>query len=443
VSASQAEAIPAAARAAGDLLTLRCGRMIHGGLCLARLDEGGAVLVENALPHELVGARLRFRAKGTWFAETVEVLEPSSDRVAPPCPYVPDCGGCQLQHVAYSRQLELKREIVEDALRRRGIALPGAVRVAGMDDPWRYRIRGEFHVVPGRHGIADAGLGFNRARSWRPIAVDDCLIHDPRITESLPALRDMVHRGATQDLRTLHLTVGEDGAELLVAGKPRRALQPGALDAAAAESGGSTSSDWTTLHWRGRAFRVRPETFIQVNWSQMDVLYQRVLDALGDCAGLRIVDAYAGIGVLACLLAATAAEVVCIESNRKTAHAGLLNARVNEVAGRVRYVAQPAEAALPALAAESPVDAVLLDPPRAGCDRRVTAWLALAGPAKVVYASCDPATLARDLEVLVRSGPYRLDSLDVVDMFPQTYHVESVVALSRTLSARRADPSTW
>jgi 23S rRNA (uracil1939-C5)-methyltransferase len=415
----------------GDVVTVRCERMVHGGLCLARVDGGLTLFVENAIPGELVEARLRYRARGSWFAEIANVLEPSQDRISAPCPYVPDCGGCQLQHVAYKRQLDLKREVLADAMRRQGIAVPTDVGMHGMEHPWRYRHRGEFHVVAGERGVEDAGLGFNRARSWRPIAVDDCLIHHRHITDALPMLREVVHRGGTPGLHTLHLTAGEDG-ELLVRGNPRNALRIDAIQAAASAPGsGLLSTEWTTLRWRGRTYRVRADTFIQVNWEQMDVLYGRVVAGLKGYAGRRVVDAYAGIGILACYLAGDAAEVVCIENNRAAARTGLLNARVNDVAERVRYIPSAVEDALPGLASEGAFDMLVLDPPRAGCDGRVTAWLALAGPPRVVYVSCDPATLARDLHVLVASGPYEIEALDIVDMFPQTYHVESVVVMNR------------
>jgi 23S rRNA (uracil1939-C5)-methyltransferase len=179
-------------------------------------------------------------------------------------------------------------------------------------------------------------------------------------------------------------------------------------------------------------YRVTPESFVQVNWTQMDALYAAAMSAVGAVEGRRIVDAYAGVGVLATHLAARAREVVCIESSRAAARMGVLNARVNEVSDRVRYVLQPVEDALPVIGAEAPIDALVLDPPRAGCGGRVTGWIALAGPPRVVYVSCDPATLARDLHLLVASGPYEITALDIIDMFPQTYHLESVVALQRT-----------
>jgi len=407
--------------------------MVHGGLCVAALDDGSTVLVAGAIPGELIEAELRYRKGKTWFADTVTTVDASPHRVPAPCPYVPDCGGCQLQHVDYAHQLELKREIVEDALRRQRVRVPESLRVIGMQDPWRYRWRGEFHIVPGERGVADAGLGFNRARSWRPIAVDDCLIHHRRITDALPALRAMVHEGGAAGLNALHLTVGAEGRELLVRAKPQRALDPRAVDDASMRlpDGGRISTESTSLNWRGHTYRVTPDTFIQVNVEQMDALYAAVIHGLNGHAGKRVVDAYAGIGVIATHLAAEDADVVCIENNRAAARMGVLNARVNDVSGRVRYVLAAVEEALPRVAAEARVDRLVLDPPRAGCGGSVTAWIALGGPERVVYVSCDPATLARDLHVLVASGPYEVADLVIVDMFPQTYHVECVVTLTR------------
>ena len=403
--------------------------MVHGGLCLAHHD-GQTLMVDSAIPGELVEAELQYRKGRVWFARVAAVAESSPHRVEPPCPYVPDCGGCQLQHVAYAQQLELKRDVVLDAMRRQHVALP-EIRMHGMADPWSYRWRGEFHVVPGQTGMADAQLGFNRARSWTPIAVEDCLIHHPRIRESLPGLREMVRRGGGAALTALHLTAGEEGDELLLRPRPRRALDPAAIDGAAAAlpAGVRWSTEATTLRWRGHDFRVTPESFIQVNWAQMDILYQCVLDALGDVGGLRVIDAYAGIGVMSVAMAERAREVVCIESNRSAAHMGELNARINGVEDRLRFVCEDVEVALAAEAAGA--DAVVLDPPRGGCAGTVTGWLALAGPARIVYVSCDPATLARDLRVLATSGPYQVRSFDLVDMFPQTHHIECVVALDR------------
>lgn len=404
--------------------------MVHGGLCLSHLEDGAAVFVAAAVPGELVRARIEHRRKKAWFATAIEALEPSPHRVAAPCPYFGSCGGCQLQHIVYAHQLVLKEGIVRDAMRRQGVVLPDQVGVHGCADPWRYRWRGEFHVVPGRDGLADARLGFNRARSWRPIPIDDCLIHHPRIAESIAGLEEVVRRSADERLTVLHLTAGEDGEELLIRGKPADALPATALDEAVGRGELSrVSTEATTLRWRDHVVRVTPETFIQVNWGEIETLYGLALAAAGDLTGKRVIDAYAGAGVLALEMARGAAEVVCIESNPHAVQMGHLNVRLAGAEDRIRFVPDAVERVLAAEAAGS--DVVILDPPRAGCEGDVTAWLALAGPPRLVYVSCDPATLARDLRILSGSGPYRVESLDVVDMFPQTHHVECVVGLSR------------
>jgi 23S rRNA (uracil1939-C5)-methyltransferase len=402
--------------------------MVHGGVCLSRLDDGTALFIDGTLPGETVEVELHHRKGRVWFAHAVDVVVASAHRATAPCPYYGECGGCQLQHITYPEQLELKREILQDAMRRQHVVLPGDVPVHGMADPWRYRWRGEFHVVPGEMGMADARLGFNRMRSWRPVAIDDCLIHHPRITESLPALRELV-RGPAPELTALHLTAGESGDELLLRPRPRSALHPSAVDEHARAADQRWSTTFTTLQWRGLSFRVSPDTFIQVNWGALDALYGAALRGLGQVDGRALVDAYAGIGVLACGLARHGAAVVCIESNHDSAHLGVLNAAMNDCADRVHYIRSAVEDALPAAAVDA--DAVVVDPPRAGCDPRVTGWLALAGPQRIVYISCDPATLARDLRVLTVSGPYRIEALELVDMFPQTHHIESVVTLHR------------
>ncbi len=433
MSDSPAEVAPVAVARAqhrrGERFTVLTGAMVHGALCLARLDDATSLLVDGALPGERVVVELQHRKGRLWFAHTVAVDARSPHRVEAPCPYYGECGGCQLQHVEYAHQLELKAEIVRDAMRRQKVTVPERFTAHGAAEPWRYRWRGEFHVIPGAAGMSDARLGFNRVRSWTPVAVDDCLIHHPRITSSLPALTALVRDAGEAGLTALHLTAGEGGDELLLRPRPPRAMPSASVDAHARSAGQRWSTTSTTLSWRGHDYRVSPDTFIQVNWGSLELLYGAALRGLGDVAGRTVVDAYAGVGVLACELAANGASVVCIENNRDSARLGVLNAELNDCSPRVRYIARAVEDALPG--AGVGVDAVLLDPPRAGCDQRVTAWLALAGPARIVYVSCDPATLARDLRVLCVSGPYCIEQHELVDMFPQTHHIESVVTLAR------------
>lgn len=402
--------------------------MVHGALCLATLEDGAKLFIEGGIPGEDVEVELLFTKKRSWFGRVSKVLSASEHRVDAPCKYYGDCGGCQLQHVNYQQQLGLKKEIVADALQRQRVTFP-EIGVHGMEDPWRYRRRGEFHVIAGDAGMQDAQLGFNRQRSWKPIAVDDCLIHHRTITDSIKPLRTLIGAGAKPDLSTLHLTVGDGGRELLISPKPKGSINPDALDAASGSQNFNWSTSETSLTWRGRKFEVTPQSFIQVNQTELDTLYSLVLAGLGTYD--LIVDAYAGIGMLATVLAEQAQTVICIENNPAAVAMGRLNADLNGVGDRIEWIQDKVETALAAAVSGMACDAIVLDPPRAGCESNVTAFLALAGPPKIVYVSCEPSTLARDLRVLSASGPYYIESVDVVDMFPQTHHVETVVVMGR------------
>lgn len=402
--------------------------MVRGALCLATLDDGAKLFVEGGIPGEDVEVELLFSKKRTWFGRVSKVLSASEYRVTAPCKYYGDCGGCQLQHVSYPQQLSLKKEIVADALQRQRVAFP-EIAAHGMDDPWRYRWRGEFHVIAGKAGMKDAELGFNRQRSWKPIAVDDCLIHHLTITDSIKPLRALMGSGAKPELSTLHLTVGDGGHELLINPKPKSSIDPKVLDAASRTQEFNWSTTQTSLTWRGREFQVTPQSFIQVNQMQLDTLYSLVLSALGDYD--LVVDAYAGVGMLAAVLAESAQTVICIENNPSAVAMGRLNAELNGVSDRVEWIQDNVETALGPAVSGMPCDAIVLDPPRAGCESNVTAFLALAGPPKIVYVSCEPSTLARDLRVLTTSGPYTVESVEIVDMFPQTHHVETVCVMVR------------
>ena len=404
--------------------------MVHGGVCLTRLDDGTTLFVEGGIPGETAAVELMYRKKKVWFGRVAEVVESSPYRVDPPCKYFGACGGCQLQHIDYAHQLELKREILTDALRRQHVEFP-EIQMHGMKDPWRYRWRGEFHVVPGEQGLADAKLGFNRQRSWKPIAVDDCLIHHPTITSQIEALRAVVARGGREGLDTLHLTVGNDGDELLISARPKGKIDVEAIDAVAADADGTWSTSQTTLTWRDHRFRVSPESFIQVNQGMVDTLYGLVIDAVPEAASSHVIDAYAGIGMMATILASAGARVTCIENNRSSVTMGMLNAELNQVAHFVKFELGAVEDVLAPILSKSGADTVILDPPRAGCENSVSAFLALSGPPRLIYVSCEPSTLARDLRILAASGPYRIKSLHGVDMFAHTHHLETVVVMER------------
>jgi len=392
-------------------------------------DEGKVWLVGYALPGEVVEAEPRGRQGGVAVAATTRVLEASPHRVAAPCRYFGDCGGCQLQHATYEHQLALKRQVVEQAWERAGLRLPPDSPVLGMADPWRYRIRGEFEAVAGPRGWR---FGFHRQRSHQVLAVDRCDIHDQRIVRALPAFAAAANELGLVGLQNLLLTVEPTGPGLLwrlrFHGRPpqwpresfaRRVteLLPEVV----------LLDDAMSLQMWDLTFRVASETFVQTNYQQMLVLYRTALDMLAATPADRVLDLYAGIGTISVAVAQRAAGVTAVEENPHAVRLGRLNARINSA--RVDYMTGKVEAMLRHVRLGQH-DAVILDPPRAGCEPAALAELIRLGPERMVYVSCDPMTHARDLVGLVRGG-YRIRRAALVDMFPQTYHVESVALLER------------
>jgi len=410
-------------------LILRPSSPAHGGAAVAR-DDGKVWLVNFALPGEVVEAEPRGRQGGVAVAAATRVIEASPHRVAAPCPYFGACGGCQLQHASYAHQLELKRQVVEEAWARAGLRLPPDTAVLGMDDPWRYRIRGEFEAVAGAGGWR---FGFHRLRSHSVLPIDSCVIHDARIESALPAFAQAANELQLTGLQNLLLTAEPTGSGLLWrlrfhGREPRWPRDDFAHRVAELLPGSTLLDEAMTLEFWNMTFRVRSDTFLQTNYKQMLVLYQAALDMLQTKSEERILDLYAGIGTISVAVARSGAAVTAIEENPHAVQLGRLNARINSA--RVEYLPGKVEMVLRAIRLGQH-QAVILDPPRAGCEPAALAELIRLGPDRLVYVSCEPSTHARDLVGLVRGG-YRVRRAAIVDMFPQTYHIESVALLERS-----------
>ena len=409
-------------------LILRPASPAHGGAAVAR-DDGKVWLVNYALPGEVVEAEPRGRQGGVAVADATRVIEASPHRVTAPCPYFGQCGGCQLQHAAYAHQLELKRQVVEEAWSRAGLRLPPDTAVLGMDDPWRYRIRGEFEAVASAGGWR---FGFHRMRSHSVLSIDSCLIHDRRIESALPAFAQAANELELKGLQNLLLTVEPTGHGLLWrlrfhGREPKWPRDEFAHRVAELLPEAVLLDDAMSLEFWDMTFRVRSDTFVQTNYEQMLVLYSTALSMLAAQPGDRILDLYAGIGTISVAAARDSAGVTAIEENPHAVQLGRLNARINSA--RVEYLPGKVETELRGVRLGQH-QAVILDPPRAGCEPAALAELIRLGAERLVYVSCEPSTHARDLVGLVRGG-YRVRRAAIVDMFPQTYHIESVALLER------------
>lgn len=403
----------------------------HGGEAIGRLD-GRVVFVPQGLPGEDVVVELVQDKRDFARGQIVEILRASTERVAPPCPYfLAGCGGCQWQHAAYPFQLQGKQQIVAEQLRRIGgfeDAQRHVLPTIGMADPWYYRNHARFTV-----GRRDGELCFTRTGTRSLMRIDHCWIMQPPVNATLERLQG---RLPSFPAHQLSIRVGANTGDQLVS--------PALPDDLGVPSG------QTELHEEllGRRFRVAGAAFFQVNTrrevrelptgaerfghlvaddgvSIAELLILIALDRLDPQPDDLVVDAYSGVGTFAALIAPLVREVVGIEESPAAVKDARNNAR--DLAN-VQFIEGKTEDVLPQLSQRA--DKILLDPARVGCEPRVLDALLAARPERIVYVSCDPATLARDLAIL-RTGGYTLQTVQPLDMFPQTYHVETVTLLTR------------
>ncbi|MDQ2869068.1 MAG: class I SAM-dependent RNA methyltransferase [Verrucomicrobiota bacterium] len=383
-------------------------KMVYGGEGLGR-REGQVVLTPFVLPDESVRAEPVRAQSGVLRARLLEVLNANPDRVSAPCPYFGTCGGCHYQHATYERQLQIKRDILIETLRRVGkIAPPENFDVVSAE-PWAYRNRVQLHIQDGK-------IGYVQARSHKLCAIDHCPISSPAINAGIRALARMIRdRRWPKFIGALELFTNETEMQLnvLETAQPvaRRffewcaeeipSLVPGALEYG--------------------EYRVSRGSFFQVN----RFLVQRTIDiSLQGAEGGTALDLYAGVGVFSLPLARRFAKVTAVESGSGAVRDLLFNAERAGVA--VQAETSSVDAYLSNL--ESAPDFVLADPPRAGLGKRVASRLAQLKPREIMIVACDPATLARDLAALIAVG-YRFERLTLIDLFPQTFHIEAIAKL--------------
>ncbi len=398
-----------------ERVTLTLTDMAYEGHAIGRLDDQ-VVFVEYGIPGEEVVVEIYKRNAGFASGRVVEVLKASPDRVEAPCQYFGACGGCHWQHVSYPRQLELKRHVVQEQLRRIGKFESQPVNeTIPAADPWGYR--NHLRLSAGRLG----DIGFMRRGSHRFLPIETCLIAHPRINEMVT-----LFQGKGAGLHQVELRVGVNTGDLMI--------QPDMTDRVPSAPPGQKTYRESLL---GHEFQVSAASFFQSNTQQAERLAQLVRQKLDPQPHELLLDAYAGVGTFAALFAADVREVIGIEESP----AAVADAEVNlRDLPNVRNLLGKVENVLPEL--DDKPDAVILDPSRLGCHPDViNAILRLASP-KLVYVSCDPSTLARDLRLLVDGG-FELLDVTPLDMFPQTYHIECVANLRlREAPASAAPPSS-
>ncbi len=455
----------------GQELELEVERTAHGGPGVARVD-GFVVFVRGGVPGDRVRARVFRKKKGYAEARAVEVLRASPDRVEPPCPYFGVCGGCQWQHAAYERQLAYKREHVRDAVERIG-GLPGVPVRETLPSPsvFGYRNKMEFSfserrwLLPEELGREDVEQGFALGLHVpgtfnKIIDVEACLLQAPEGNGILGAVREHVRRSGlpiygikshqgfwrfctlrrsvARDEWMVNLVTAEDRPEVLEplardlsarfprirtvihsVNTRRAAIAVGEREHVLAGDGALEDAI------SGAVFRISAGSFFQTNTQGAERLYRVVADHAGLEGGETVLDLYSGTGTIPILLAGRASEVVGLEVAESAVADAARNCEANGVTN-CRFIAGDVRETLAGLGVRG--DVLVIDPPRAGMHQDVLAEVLERRCERVVYVSCNPATLARDLAGLGEA--YDVAEIQPVDLFPHTYHVESVARLN-------------
>ncbi|HEU5101219.1 MAG TPA: 23S rRNA (uracil(1939)-C(5))-methyltransferase RlmD [Roseiflexaceae bacterium] len=426
-----------------SVLELTLDGIAQGGEGVGRWQDR-VVFARGGLPGERVQVRLRERREAYARGDVVEVFEASADRVAP---RLPGADHMPWQHIAYPAQLGFKRQILADQLAKIGgfADLPVAETLAAAR-PWGYRNSARLHSLGGRIGYYAA-----ESHDLQEIEADPLLL--PVLNDALAALRAVVGAGAPAPAEVILRASEAYGYALAALPRPERPQGRGAdaeatrdlrelatrwrmrcpalagitLPGGAGQPSVALGADQLIEELGGIAFHLRPTTFFQVNGAAAETLLGLVRAGLELEGGERLLDLYCGAGAFALPLAGTAAEVLGVEEYASAVEDGRTTAAANGI-DNVRFEVGRVEAALREL--EGPFDAVVLDPPRRGCHPLAIQELLRLAPARIVYVACHPATLARDLKLLAAGG-YRVVSVQPIDLFPQTAHIESVVVLAR------------
>ena len=434
-----------------------------GEMGIAHLD-GMTLFVQGALPGETVAARAQ-KVKSTHaFLKTLRVLTPAPGRAEPPCPYYEKCGGCVCQHMTYETTLQMKREVVRDALKRIGGLEVDVRPVLGMDDPWHYRNK---TALPVGSEKGMPVIGFYAPRSHRIIDIQSCMISREESDAVVSVLRrwmekfrvepysEETHSGLIRHIMSRVSRTGQVMAVVIAAGPIPHERELTAMLRAAVPGlcslylnlnrrndnvilGSESRLIWGMPRLNdtlcGLRFALSPQSFFQVNPLQTEKLYQTALDFAGLTGSELAADLYCGAGTISLLLSQRARRVIGIEIVPQAILDAEENARMNGV-NNAEFHAAAAEELLPQLVAQGlRPDVIVLDPPRKGCEEAVLRAIIEAAPRRVVYVSCDPATLARDVKILCASG-YAPIACQPVDMFCQTGHVETVLLLSKMKTA--------
>jgi 23S rRNA (uracil1939-C5)-methyltransferase len=440
------------------VVELLIDKLVQGGDGLATHD-GMKVFVPFSAPQERVRARIVTQKRDYAVAEIEEILEPSPLRVAAPCPYYGVCGGCQLQHINYQGQLVVKKLYVNESLQRIGQVFVPVRNVTTEAEPWHYRNKTQYPVGSTGNGLA---IGFFKRGTHDLLDVPACLLHPvefDRLREAIRAI--LVAAGETgydeakHDGNVRHVVLRQgtrDGGLLAIVVTRTPRFDPRAAELIAEQPGltgvvhsvvpartnrimgsqatvlvGSGHLNQSVL---GKTFQVSAPSFFQVNIEQAEELCRKILKHVAPKGDELVLDLYSGVGMISLLVAPFVQRVTAIEADATATEDAKANAQAQAVRN-VEFICGDVNREISRVAS---TDVVILDPPRKGCPAETLRRIAVLKPKRIVYVSCNPATLARDLATLEQTG-YTTHEIEPVDMFPQTFHVEVIARLGPLGSA--------
>ena len=437
-----------------NLMQLKIEKMIYGGDGLARLPADGTgrsktVFLPFVLDGEEVEASTSKEKSGIIYAHADQIVRPSQHRIEPGCPYFYHCGGCHYQHTDYANQLEIKKSVLRESLQRTAkLNWPDEIHVHP-SPPWNYRNRARMHVKSaGNDAHGTFAMGYYRMGSHELLPVQSCPISSPLINRAINAIWEMGRAGRVpKSTHEIEFFANANDSELLLKIYSVYEPEPSAqqdlqqfaqfvkaylpeVSGAVAFATGSSLFPWDSVTWssgktslmyntqRAR-YRVQAGSFFQTNRFLTDELVSIVTNGK---SGKLALDLYAGTGLFSLVLAQTFERVIAVEASTSSFEDLRTNAMSNiepVLADTGDFLGRPA--VMP--------DYIVMDPPRTGLGDKITRLLSKIAAPLLTYVSCDPATLSRDLRVLTEFG-YRVQSVHLVDLFPQTFHVESVVHLA-------------
>jgi 23S rRNA (uracil1939-C5)-methyltransferase len=448
----------------GDLLEVTVEKLVPGGEGLGKI-AGYPIFVPSGLPGDRGAVQMISIKKDYARGLMIKRFEDAPGRVVPPCPLTESCGGCQWQHYDYAEQIVSKRDLLIETLSRIGkfseTEMQALVQPCiGMEDPWHYRNKGQF---PFQMIAGQAKGGFFAPRSHDLVPIDHCLIHPEGINQALNAVEDALNRLeipaydetigkgflrhliVRQAYSSQKLLIGlvshywehTDLPKLVEALKEALPDLVGIVQNRNKEPGNRILGRETRVLWGeealeeeldGLKFKISLPSFFQVNPQQTISLYNTVRNLAQLKGGEKVVDAFAGAGTIGMWLAASVEKVYCLETAPAAIADGKANQALNQIEN-IEFIEGDVEKILPKLIEREKMDLVIIDPPRKGCEPAVLATIIRSEAPSVIYVSCNPATLARDLALM--TDYYELEAIQPVDLFPHTFHLETVVKLKR------------